>query len=134
MILILENNIRCGIGSVTGDKFVKSNDNEKIVYEDAINIYRWAMSQSLLYDGINFETCICLDGIVNTPDANDNGYFLEGALRYPDNIKQKTKHFPFPPENKYRNTDVFNIFMNKIEPKYNKSHKNLVCDWTDKKN
>ena len=39
MILLLENNIRGGISSVMGDRYVKSDDNKKILYIDANNLY-----------------------------------------------------------------------------------------------
>ena len=35
MILLLENNIRGGISSVMGNRYVKSNDNKKILYIDS---------------------------------------------------------------------------------------------------
>ena len=37
MILLLENNIRGGISSVMGDRYVKSDDHKKILYIDANN-------------------------------------------------------------------------------------------------
>ena len=37
MILLLENNIRGGISSVMGDRYIKSDDNKKILYIDASN-------------------------------------------------------------------------------------------------
>ena len=55
MILILENNIRGGIISVTGDRYVKSDENKHIIYADAKNIYGHSMSQSLPYDEIKFD-------------------------------------------------------------------------------
>ena len=48
MILLLENNIRGGISSVMGDRYLKSDENTKILYTDASNLYGYAMSQSLL--------------------------------------------------------------------------------------
>ena len=39
--------------------------------------------------------------IINTPDDSEIGYFFECDLPYPDNIKEKTKFFPFCPQNKY---------------------------------
>ena len=36
MILLLEDNIRGGISSVMGDRYVKSNENKKILYKDAL--------------------------------------------------------------------------------------------------
>ena len=41
-----------------------------------------------------------LEEILNTPDDSDIGYFVEVDLKYPDNIKEETKNFPFTPENK----------------------------------
>ena len=38
MILLLENNIRGGISSVMGDRYVKSDENKKILYIDANNL------------------------------------------------------------------------------------------------
>ena len=101
LILLLENNIRGGISSVMGDRYVKSNNDKKILYIDANNLYGWAMSQYLPYDDIKFDNKVKLEDILNTPDDSEIGYFVECDLKYPDNIKQKTKYFPFCPENKY---------------------------------
>ena len=38
MILLLENNIRGGISSIMGDRYIKSDKNEKILYIDANNL------------------------------------------------------------------------------------------------
>ena len=35
----------------------------------------------------------------NTPDDSDIGFFREVDLCYPVNLKEKTKTFPFAPEN-----------------------------------
>ena len=118
MILLLENNIRGGINGVMGDRFVKSDKNKNILYGDANNLYGFGMSQPLLYDKINFETDNdCLDEILNTPDENDIGYFLEVDLEYPYNIRQKTRYFPFAPENKTISKDDFGPYMKSIMPK-----------------
>ena len=49
MILSLEKNIRGGISSVFGDRYVKSDKNEKILYTDAANLYGRSMIQPFLY-------------------------------------------------------------------------------------
>ena len=59
---------------------------------------------------------------------------MEVDSKYPDNIKQETKHFPFAPENKKTNPDDFNDFMKEINSDNYSPTKNLICDWTDKKN
>ena len=38
LILTLENNTRGGIGSIMGDRYVKSDDNKKILFFDANNL------------------------------------------------------------------------------------------------
>ena len=55
MILLLENIVRGGISSVMGDRYVKSDENKKILYKDANNLYGWAMSEYLPYDEIKFD-------------------------------------------------------------------------------
>ena len=84
-----------------GDRYVKSDENTKIVYADATNLNGHSMSQFLPFDEIEMwhghpdKHWRWLD----TPDDDDIGYFLEVDLKYPDDIKQKTKYFPFCPEN-----------------------------------
>ena len=139
LILLIEDNIRGGISSVMGDRYFKSHENKKILYMDATYLYGHSISQMLPYDGVKMwhgdpdKYWKWLDEISNTSDDADVGYFLEVDLKYPDNIKEKTKNFPFCPENKKINPDYNNGYMKKIKPeKYTKSKK-LICDWTDKK-
>ena len=139
MVLLKENNIRGGISSVMGDRYVKSDENKRIIYLDATYLYGHSMSQLLLYDEIEMWHdhpdlyMNWLETMLNTPEDSDFGYFVEVDTRYPDNIKEKTKNFPFCPENKKINPDRYNNFMNKIKSKnYTKSRK-LICDWTAKK-
>ena len=89
MILLLEKNIRGGISSVMGDRYVKSDKNKKLLYIDANNIYGHSMSQPLPYDEIKFDRNVKLEKILNTPDDSGIGYFIEVDLTYPDKIKEK---------------------------------------------
>ena len=73
MILLLENNIRGGISSVMGDRYIKSDENKKILYIDANNLYGHSMSEPLPYDEIKFEIDVKLEDILNTPDDSDIG-------------------------------------------------------------
>ena len=91
MILLLENNIRGGISSIMGDIFVKSDENGKVLYFDANNLYGHSMSEPLPYDEIKFDNNVELEDILNTPDDSDIGYFVEVDLSYPDNIKKKKR-------------------------------------------
>ena len=139
LILLIENNIHGSISSVMGDSYVKSDDNTMILYIDATNLYGHSMSQRLPYDEIEMwqgdpdKYWNLLEEILNTPDDSDIGYFLEVDLKYPDNIKEKTKKFPICPENKNTNPNKYNDYMNEIKPKNYTKSKKLICDWTDKK-
>ena len=134
MILLLENNIKGGISSIMGDRYIKSDKNKKILHIDANNLYGHSMSQYLPYDEIKVDNNIKLEDILNTPDDSDIGYFIEVNLTYLDNIKQKTANFPFAPMNKKINPNDFNDYMKEIKPDTYTSTKKLICDWSDKKN
>ena len=58
------------------------------------------MGEYLPYDEIKFDNNVKLEDILNTLDDSDIGYFIEVDLNYADNIKEKTKKFPFAPVNK----------------------------------
>ena len=87
LILLLENNIRGGISSVMGARYVKSDENKNILYIDATNLYGHSMSQMLPYDEIEMwhgdpdKYWNWLDEILNTPDDADIGYFVEVNLK-----------------------------------------------------
>ena len=75
-----------------GDRYVKSDETKKILYMDATNLYGHSTSQPLPYDyGHPDLYMIKLDEILNTSNDSDIGYFAEVDLKYPDNIKDKTK-------------------------------------------
>ena len=101
MILLSKTNKHGGISSFMGDRYVKSDENKKILNVDATNLYDHSMSQMLLYDEIEMW---CghpdiymnkLEESLNTPDDSNVGYFFEVDIKYPDKIGEKTKHFPF---------------------------------------
>ena len=73
MILTLENNIRGGISSVMGDRCLGTDDNKKILYIDANNLYGQSMSQALPYDEIKFDKNVKVEAILKTPDDSDIG-------------------------------------------------------------
>ena len=92
------------------------------------------MSEYLPYDEILFDKNNKLEDILNTPDDSDIVYFIDVHLKYPDNIKEKTKHFPLAPENKKINPDDFSDYMKEIKRDTYTQTKKLTCDWSDKKN
>ena len=52
LILTFESSLPGGISSVMGDRYVKSDENKKILYMDATNLYGHSMIQFLPYDEI----------------------------------------------------------------------------------
>ena len=117
-----------------GDRYINSHENKKILYTDATNLYGHSMSQPLPYDEIKFDKNVILEETSNTPDDSDIGYFSEVDLKYPDNLKYKTKNFLFAPVNKKINPDNFNDYMNELKPDTYIQTSKLICDWSDKKN
>ena len=123
-----------------GDRYVKSDENKKIL--DATNLYGHSMIQPLPYDEIEMWHghpdlyMNWLEKTLNTSDDSDIGYFVEVDLKHSDNIKERTKNFPFAPENKIIQKNKYNDneFMKQIKPKHYAKSKKLICDWTDKKN
>ena len=105
LLLLLENNIRGEISSVMGPRYIESDENKKLLYNDANNLYGWAISQCLptgdfkkiwsfaKFGCDNDELLIdeIKEDILNTPDDNEYGYFIECDLEYPVEIKEKTK-------------------------------------------
>ena len=133
MRLLLENNIRGGISSIMSNRYVVSDDKKKILYIDANNLYGHSMSEPIPYDEIKFDQNVELEDILKTPDDSDIGYFIEVDLKYSDIIKEKTKNFPFAPENKKINPDNFSDYMKEIKPDTYIQTSKLICDWSDKK-
>ena len=87
LILLIANHIR-GISSVMGDRYVKIDENKKILYKDATNLYGHSMSQMLPYDKIvmwhgHLDLYMnWLEEILKTPNDNEIGCFLEVDLTF----------------------------------------------------
>ena len=100
LLLLLENNIRGGISSIIGDRFVESNENKQILFIDGNNLYGWAVSQYLptgtfekLYFSEEYELEQTVEDLRFIPDNNPDGFFMECDLEYPAEIKEKTENF-----------------------------------------
>ena len=92
---------------------------KKTLDMDFTNLYGHSMSQPLPYDEIEMWHghpdlyMKKLEEILNTPDDSDVGFFVEVDLRYPDDLKKKTKKFPFAPENKVISKDKISDYTKK---------------------
>ena len=132
LILTLENRIRGEISSAMGDRYVKSDQSKTFLYIDATKIYGHSRSKPLPYDenemGNGHPDVYMkeLVAILNNPDCSDIGYFPEDDLSYPDDIKEKTKNFPFCPENKKIKPVNIKDYTENKKPKKHEKTKKLI--------
>ena len=141
LLLLLENNIRGGISSVMGPRYIESDTNTKLLYIEANNLYGWAMSQYLPtseFEKLQLPEEYILDQIVEDlrfiPDNNEFGYFIECDLEYPAEIKEKPENFPLCPYQTKADSNLFSDHMNSVkQPNYKLTEK-LMCDLTNKYN
>ena len=134
---MFEIGIRGGISGNFGDRYIESDDNTLIEHVDMNNLYGFAMLQHLrtgnfqIYEN-NSITESFINKVLNTHDCSDTGYVLIVDLIYPDNIKYKSKNFPYCPENKTINPVNYTEYMNEHEPKPHRPISKLICDHTNK--
>ena len=129
-----------------GPRYIESDESTKLLYIDANNLYGWSMSQCLptgdfkkmrsftKFGCDNDELLIneIKEDIVNTPDDNEYGFFIECDLEYPVEIKEKTKNFLLCPYQTKADLNLFSEYMNSVnQPNYKPTEK-LVCDLTNK--
>ena len=86
------------------------------------------MWQPLPYGEIIFDRNVELEDFVNTPGKSDIGFLIAVDIIYPDEIKEKTKSFPFCPKNKCTDSNNFCVLMKEIKPNDYTKYKKLVCD------
>ena len=111
MVLMVEKGIREGICHVilryakANNKYMKdyNNDEEEsfLQYNDANNLYGFAMSEPLSVDGFEWMkdlSKIDEDFIKNYDENGDKGYILEVNVEYPKNLYDLHSDLPFFPE------------------------------------
>ena len=113
MLLMVEKGTRGGICHAihryakANNKYMKNYDknieSSYLMYLDANNLYRWAMSQRLPVNGSEWmEQLSEFDErfIRNYNENNDKGYILEVDIEYPKNLFNLHCDLPFLPEEK----------------------------------
>ena len=107
MHLFMEKGLRGGVCMVS-KRFAKANnpqcpqyDNTKpnswIMYQDANNLYGWAMKQLLPMGEFQWANPE-LDEVLTTPDDAPEGYVLEVDLDYPEHLHDAHNDHPLAPE------------------------------------
>ena len=70
--------------------------------------------------------------ILRTPDNDEHGFLIECDLDYPSSIHEKTKYFPFLPDEKTIKVENFSLYMTINKPEKHKPTKKLIMDQTNK--
>ena len=139
LLLLLENHIRGVISSVMGPRYIESDENTKLLYIDASNLYGWAMSQYLPTGNFKKIKLWCdevyeydsglmneiKEDILETPDDNDYGYIIECDLENPAEIIEKTENFAFCPYQAKADPELFTTYMNSVKQPTTNQLRNL---------
>jgi len=107
MHLFVEKGLRGGVCMVS-KRFAKANnpqcpdyDSTKpknwIMYEDANNLYGWAMMQPLPVRGFQWSSKTANE-VLATPDNAPEGYIVEVDLDYPEHLHSSHDDYPLAPE------------------------------------
>ena len=113
MLLMVENRLRGGICQAI-HRLAKANNNymknynediisSYLMYLDAKNLYRWAMSQKLTVNGFKWVKNLSqfTESLIRNYDENsDTGYFLKVDTNYPKEMFNLHKDLPFLSERK----------------------------------
>ncbi len=100
------------------NKYLSDYDNTKDstsgLYLDANNLYGWAMSESLPYGDVKFDTTVTIEEVLNTTDDNDIGYFVEVDISFPPEMHELVKQFVPLPENVIPQTEWFSEYQSDL--------------------
>ena len=55
-----------------------------------------------------------IEDLLQIPDDNENGFFIECEVYYPEDIKEKTENFPFCPYKTKADPELFSSYINSI--------------------
>ena len=111
--LFIEKGLRGGISYIVkryakaNNKYINDYDPNKpstfLSYLDMNNLYGWAMSKYLPYEGFKWLKNVDKFDVMsinecNSIDKSPIGYFLEVDLEYPDQLHELHNDFPLAPE------------------------------------
>ena len=132
-----QHGIRGGLASVLGNCHVKciykeinpeyTGKENYLKYLDFNSLYVSAMVQAFPTGEIK----VC-DGNDYTQSSSTKGYIYTIFVKYNDELKQKTKKYPFFPENTKANIDQFTDYQNENKKKGYKPNEKLMLNLTDK--
>ena len=108
MYLFIEKGLRGGISYIAkryakaNNKYMNDYDPKKpstfISYLDMNNLYGWAMSEYLPYEGFKWLKNVDEFDVMSISEKSPIGYFLEVDLEYPDKLHVLHNDYPLAPE------------------------------------
>ena len=125
--LFIEKGLRGGISYIakryvkTNNKYMNDYDPKKpsafISYLDMNNLYVWAISEYLPYEGFEWLKNVDKFDMMSISDKSPIGYFLEVDLRYTDELHELHNDYPLAPEKLAVSSDMLSKYCKKIADK-----------------
>ena len=89
-----------------------------ISYLDMNNLYGWAMSEYLPYEGFKWLKNVDKFDVMSINEKSPIGYFLEVDLEYSDKLHELHNDYPLAPEKLAVSSDMLSNYCKKIADKY----------------
>ena len=128
MYLFIEKGLRGGISYIAkryakaNNKYMNDYDPKKqstfISYLDMNNLYGWAMSEYLPYEGFKWLKNVDKFDVMSINEKSPIGYLLEVDLEYPDKLHELHNDYPLAPEKLAISYDMLSDYCKKIADEY----------------
>ena len=82
------------------------------------NLYGWAMSEYLPYEGFKWLKNVDKFDVMSVNEKSPIGYLLEVDLEYPDKLHELHNDYPLAPEKLAVSSDMLSKYCKKIADKY----------------
>ena len=100
------------------NKYMNDYDPKKpstfISYLDMNNLYGWAMSEYLPYEGFEWLKNVDEFDVMSVSEKGPTGYFLEVDLQYPDELHELHSDYPLAPEKLAVSSNMLSKYCKKL--------------------
>ena len=104
------------------NKYMNDYDPKKpstfISYLDMNNLYGWAMSEYLPYEGFEWLKNVDEFDVMSVSEKSPIGCFLEVDLKYSDELHELHNDYPLAPEKPAVSSDMLSHYCKRITDKY----------------
>ena len=94
------------------------NESTFISYLDMNNLYGWALSEYLAYEGFKWLKNVDKFDVMSINETSPIGYLLEFDLGYPDKLHELYNDYPLAPQKLAVSSDMLSKCCKKIADKY----------------